>query len=178
MSARYPEILPASHHDDLRGRHSKFFGELPEQIAVPGYEVKEVFMTTSRRNVVRGMHFQQPPQPKIIQVVSGEIHCQVVICDPDDAGFGSSSSFQLAEGGERLLVPGSCALGYRALADGTRVLYLAGTGFVANGDTGIDPFDPDLELDWGPGFELADAVLSERDRSLQSFADYAKSVGR
>jgi dTDP-4-dehydrorhamnose 3,5-epimerase len=178
MTARYPELLAASHHGDLRGRHSKFFGDVPEQIVVPGYEIKEVFMTTSRRNVVRGMHFQQPPQPKIIQVVSGEIHCQVVICDPDDASFASVSTFKLTEGGDRLLVPGSCALGYRALVDDTRVLYLAGSGFVANGDTGIDPFDADLALDWGPGFDVTAAVLSERDRSLQSFADYAKSVGQ
>jgi dTDP-4-dehydrorhamnose 3,5-epimerase-like enzyme len=178
MTARYPELLPASHHDDLRGRHSKFFGDVPELIAVPGYEIREVFMTTSRRNVVRGMHFQRPPQPKIIQVVSGEIHCQVVACDPGDADFGSASTFHLNEGGERLLVPGTCALGYRALLDGTRVLYLAGSGFVANGDTGIDPFDADLALDWGPEFDLTQAVLSDRDQSLQSFADYAKSVGR
>ena len=178
--SQFPQFLESSHNPDSRGMHSKFFGKGPAKIALnQPYKIEEVFLTTNNKDVVRGMHFQTPGQPKIIQVITGSLQGNLVCCNPDLIEFGRGFSYSLNASGGRILVPGDWALGYRALEEDTRVLYLAGADFVAGGDTGIDPFDPALELHWGytgensRAFVKADAILSEKDLSLPTFAEYA-----
>lgn len=179
---RYPQFLEASHNPDLRGTHSKFFGKGPAKIVINApYEISEVFVTTNNKDVVRGMHFQTPGQPKLIQVITGALQGNLVCCNPALPEFGQGFGYALEAGEGRILVPGDWALGYRALVNDTRVLYLAGADFVAGGDTGIDPFDATLNLHWGYTdddelFEKKDAILSEKDLSLPTFSEYAASL--
>jgi dTDP-4-dehydrorhamnose 3,5-epimerase-like enzyme len=55
------------------------------------------------------------------------------------------------------------------------MLYLAGSDFNAEGDVGIDPFDPDLSLDWG-GTKRESVILSARDENLPSLEKYLEGV--
>lgn len=183
MDLRYPHPVDVAVHRDGRGAHSKFFGATPEAIAVPDYNISEVFMTTNNRNTVRGLHFQQPGQPKIIQVISGAVVGNILCCNPELPEFGRVNHFFLQENSDKkIYVPGDWALGYRAVVDNSRVLYLAGAPFYGPGDVGIDPFDPELELDWNlltgedEPFTKETAILSERDKNLPSFADFKASL--
>lgn len=182
---RYPQFLEASHNGDSRGVHSKFFGAGPAKVALAiPYEIKEVFVTTNHKNVIRGMHFQTPGQPKLIQCISGRIIGNVLCANPKLPEFGTAISYTLSEGDGRILVPGDWALGYRILEEDTKILYLAGADFVAGGDTGVDPFDKELGLNWGlveglsRPFSKDDAILSEKDLTLPTFAEFAATVGR
>jgi len=177
----YPALVENSVHYDVRGSHRKFFGKTPEKIEVPGFEIKEVFMTTNNKNTIRGMHFQSDvPQPKIIKLITGPkegLLVRVLCCDETLPEFGEVREYNLTvETEERLYVPGKWALGYRALEDYTKVLYLAGADFSPGGDTGIDPFDTELPLNWGITKE--EALLSPRDLELESFSEFARKVGR
>lgn len=177
MDLRYPQVLPYPTHEDVRGSHKKFFGASPDSLHIPGYGVAEVFMTTSHRDVLRGIHFQRPAQPKIIQVLTGAIIGNIVCCNPDLPDFGQHMTFHLSEvDSERLYIPGDWAQGYRVIEDQTRVLYLAGADFNGNGDVGIDPFDPELGLDWGEDFGPVNAVMADRDRTLAPFSDFVKTL--
>lgn len=177
MDLRYPQVLDFPVHEDLRGGHHKFFGSKPESLAVPSYSIAEVFMTLSHFNVLRGIHFQRPAQPKIIQVLTGTVLGNIVCCNPDLPEFGSSMQFTLNETSpERLYIPGDWAQGYRVMEDHTRVLYLAGADFDPDGDVGIDPFDPALGLHWGQDFTREDAVMAPRDRELPPFENFVKSL--
>ena len=179
MDLRYPQVLEAAVNEDVRGAHTKLFGATPERIAIPDFVVHEVFYTTNHVNTLRGLHFQTPGQPKIIQAMSGHVRGNVLCCNPELPEFGTAIEFELRAGdGKRIYVPGNWAPGYRSLRDDSKILYLAGHPFVGNGDTGIDPFDPELALNWGDNFGRSDAIISERDRELPSFATYARSVGR
>lgn len=180
---RYPQFLEAAHNPDSRGVHSKYFGAGPAKVALAiPYEIKEVFVTVNHKDVVRGMHFQTPGQPKLIQVITGAVVGNLLCANPELPEFGTAIPYTLQEGSGRILVPGDWALGYRILEEGTRVLYLAGADFVAGGDTGIDPFDETLALDWGMidsrAFVKSDAILSEKDLTLPSFNEFAASIGR
>lgn len=175
---KMPEILETTEHEDIRGVHRKFFGVKPESLEIPGFELREVFMTQNHRNTVRGLHFQKSlPQPKIIKVITGSLSIRLLCCDPEESTFGQVKYFELdANQNRRVYIPGKWALGYRALEEDTRVLYMAGEDFSADGDTGIDPFDPALNIDWGVTRE--NALLSERDKNLQSFQEFSESIKR
>jgi dTDP-4-dehydrorhamnose 3,5-epimerase-like enzyme len=54
-----PALVSNANHPDLRGSHRKLFGSVPEALLIPDFEVREVFMTTSHKDVLRGLHFQE-----------------------------------------------------------------------------------------------------------------------
>lgn len=174
-----PMLLPIMDNPDLRGSHTKFYGAVPEMLNVEDYSIREVFMTTNKKDVVRGMHYQTPAQTKIITVLTGSLIGNVLDANPESDTFGEVFHYELrAESKVRLFVPGDWALGYRILEDDTRVLYFADADFSPTGDTGIDPFDSDLKLNWGKGITKDSAILSPKDLELDSWAEYVASVGR
>lgn len=173
-----PALVSNAHHPDLRGSHRKLFGTVPETLDIPGFEVREVFMTTSHKDVVRGLHFQEgAPQAKIIKPLTGSLIVNTVCFDPSLPEFGEVTQFKIsAEDEVRLYVPGRYGLGYRVVEDNTNVLYIANEHFVPNGDTGVDPFDAELNVDWGADISRETAIMSPRDHELQSFAAFAERV--
>ncbi len=174
----YPQFSAVARNYDNRGGHIKFFGKGPASIVLgKDYAISEAFMTESIFGVLRGMHFQTPGQPKLIQAITGQAHGFALCAAPGHEDFGNYIEFELNEASPKLLVPGDWALGYEITDEEvpTRILYLAGADFVAGGDTGIDPFDDELALPW---FTTRDeAILSDRDKELGSWADYVASIG-
>lgn len=175
-----PKVLPINNHGDLRGAHVKLYGSVPENLLIEGFEVREVFMTKSHKNVIRGLHFQEgAPQSKIITPLTGSIQVNVVYLDPNHEKFSEVENYTLkSSDNTRLYVPGMCGLGYRVLEDNTNVLYIANEHFVSGADTGIDPFDSELDTYWGENISRETAIMSDRDKELDSFASYAKRVGK
>src|SRR3990167_3543804 len=66
-------LLETFEADDRRGRFSKFFDDaLFREL---GFTVHEVFASTNRKNVLRGLHFQNPkPQARIVWCLKGKIY--------------------------------------------------------------------------------------------------------
>ena len=176
MDLRFPSLIQTAEHPDHRGSHHKFFGATPEPIAVPGFNVAEVFMTHSHRDVVRGLSLQSPPQPKLITAVTGAVLGNAVCCDPSLDEFGSVFSFELAAGdGMKLYIPPLWAQGYRVLMDDTRMLYMAGADFSPE-SVGINAFDPALDFNWGEGFTIESAVMADRDRNFPPFSEVVEQL--
>lgn len=167
-------VLTTKTFKDDRGSHKKFYGNVPQELHIDGFNIHEVFMTTNKKNTIRGMHFQETHhQAKIIKVITGSLIVNVVNLNRKDPDFGEVFSTTLtADSLDRVYVPGDWALGYQAMEEDTRVLYLAGSDFVGSSDTGIDPFDKDLKLNWTVDKE--NAILSERDKDLQTFNDFVR----
>lgn len=108
---------------DRRGSFTKIMSGTNELLG--DFEGRELYWTSSARGVVRGLHFQLPPNAtrKLVYVVHGAIRDFVV-----DLRAGSPMERQLFEielnpsiGG--LLVPAGCAHAYEALDDDTIVCY-------------------------------------------------------
>lgn len=108
---------------DERGSFTKVLSG-PDEV-LGAFSGNEVYWTRSARGVVRGLHFQLPPEAtrKLVYVVHGAIRDFVV-----DLRVGSPMERQLFEvrldpsvGG--LLVPAGCAHAYEALEDDTIVCY-------------------------------------------------------
>lgn len=127
--------------EDIRGNFLKVLqkSKMPEDIS--SIEFVECFITASRKNVLRGMHFQRPPDAveKLVTVVSGEaldVILDLRVNSPTYKKFfsvklGGTSKYQT------IFVPSGCAHGFLALTDEMRMLYQTSCEYSPVNDSGI-----------------------------------------
>jgi dTDP-4-dehydrorhamnose 3,5-epimerase len=121
--------------------------------------------------VLRGLHFQHTPeQGKLIGVTRGRIWDVAVDIRADSPTFGQSVSAELSDLNGRLLwVPPGFAHGFCVLGDESAdVLYKTDALYNPRGEAGIAWNDPEIAVPW----PIDEPLVSERDKSLQSFANY------
>lgn len=141
------------------------------------HELKEVFYTISKCGVIRATHFQMvKQQSKLVRCISGHIYDVIVDLRPNSLTFGQWRGFDLTgENQTTLYVPKYFGHGYLVLEDSV-VSYKCGEVFYGEGDAGIMYNDPDIAIKWP--FEkiggIGNLIISEKDKSLMSFADYKK----
>jgi dTDP-4-dehydrorhamnose 3,5-epimerase len=118
--------------------------------------------STSRRHVLRGLHYQEPkPQGKLVRVVAGTVFDVAADIRPESPTFGRWVGVELSgENCRQLWVPEGLAHGFLVLSDRAEVLYKA-TDFYAPGCEQIIRWDdPTLAIRWPLE---APPVLSPRD---------------
>jgi dTDP-4-dehydrorhamnose 3,5-epimerase len=158
---------------DSRGSFRKTFYE-DLNLLGGSFEVREVFMTNSRKGTIRGLHFQLPPksQSKLISVLQGSIHEVFVDIRLGSPEYGVIQSKQISARSDKsntnsLLIPSGFAHGYQALEEETIVQYI--TDF---------PFDPSLDSGININsfeicFPLELQILSERDQNLPLIENFS-----
>lgn len=112
----------ASVHDE-RGSFTKVLSG-PDPL-LGDFTGKELYWTRSARGVVRGLHFQLPPEAtrKLVYVVHGAIRDFVVDLRVDSPAEGELIEVRLDPSVGGLLVPAGFAHAYEALEDDTIVCY-------------------------------------------------------
>ncbi|MFM8415031.1 MAG: dTDP-4-dehydrorhamnose 3,5-epimerase [Planctomycetota bacterium] len=118
--------------------------------------------STSRRHVLRGLHYQEPqPQGKLVRVVAGTIFDVAADIRPGSPTFSRWVGVELsAENRRQLWVPEGLAHGFLVLSATAEVLYKT-TAFYAPGcEKCIRWDDPTLAIRWPL---TAEPVLSPRD---------------
>lgn len=166
--------------DDERGRFVKEYNR--EIFAEHGIndDLKEIFYSTNRKGVLRGLHFQcGEMQSKLVSCISGHIWDVVVDLRRESTTFQQWQSFDLT-GSEcnQVYVPVGCAHGFLTLEDAV-VLYKCGEVFYPEGDSGIRWDDPTIGVDW-PVEKVGGkkvVVISEKDGGLQPFVTFCKKCG-
>ena len=125
----------------------------------------------SAAGVLRGLHYQHtPPQGKLIGVTRGRIWDVAVDIRPHSATFGQSVCLQISDLNGRLLwIPAGFAHGFCVLGEEPAdLLYKVDAPYNPAGEGGIQWADPDLGIAW----PVDNPVVSERDRTLPSFASF------
>ena len=128
----------------------------------------------SAPNVIRGLHFQNnPSQAKLVGCLRGKILDVAVDIRKNSPTFGKYFSIELsAENGKLLFIPAGFAHGFAVLGDEPAdVMYKVDNQFSKEGDGGIRFNDPDLKIDW----QIANPIISDKDKNLPLFADYLKN---
>jgi dTDP-4-dehydrorhamnose 3,5-epimerase len=128
----------------------------------------------SAPNVIRGLHFQNnPSQAKLVGCLRGKILDVAVDIRKNSSTFGKYFSIELsAENGKLLFIPAGFAHGFAVLGDEPAdVMYKVDNQFSKEGDGGIRFNDPDLKIDW----QIANPIISDKDKNLPLFADYLKN---
>jgi dTDP-4-dehydrorhamnose 3,5-epimerase/CDP-3, 6-dideoxy-D-glycero-D-glycero-4-hexulose-5-epimerase len=155
--------------NDLRGQLFKPFALSHYADNIGGninFDIKEVWFTKSKLNVIRAMHLQtgEFACEKIVSIISGKVHDVILDIRKESTTYGKIFDIELSEKSPKALyIPVGCAHGYCVLSDNATVMYMATQEHSAKDDIGIryDSFG----FDWG----IENPIISERDATLPPF---------
>ncbi len=157
------QLLHLFHSADDRGDFVKTYHAADFKKMNLGFEIKECFYSTSRKNVIRGMHFQLPPSAhdKLVFCSQGAILDVVLDLRKSSPTYLQFVSVELhATKPQALLIPAGCAHGFKSLADHTITNYFVSSEYDASADAGIHY--QSFGFDW----DCADPIVSTRDQSF------------
>lgn len=126
----------------------------------------------SSKGVLRGLHYQLPPnaQGKLVRVVRGAVWDVAVDIRKDSPTFGQWVAQELTEySHKQLWIPPGFAHGFVVLSDTADFLYKTTNYYAPQSDRGIAWNDSDLGIQWPDlGMEF---VLSDKDQKQPAFKD-------
>jgi dTDP-4-dehydrorhamnose 3,5-epimerase len=128
-------------------------------------------VSVSAKDVLRGLHFQQPPfaQGKLVRVLKGSVLDVVVDIRKNSTTFGNVYKEILSAQQNNLLwIPEGFAHGFLSLEEDTIFSYKCTNYYNKTSEDAILWNDPDLNIDWG----IKEPLMSEKDRSAQSFSKF------
>ena len=173
-----PDVLLLTPQRFLDGRG--FFSETWNEsrfaaAGIPGPFVQDNHARSADRGVVRGLHLQIAPnaQGKLIRVVRGSIWDVAVDIRPDSPTYGRHVGAVLsAENWRQLWVPAGLLHGYCTIEPDTEVIYKVTAPWDRHAERGVIWNDPALGIPWP--ISPAEAILSDKDRTLPRLADCAE----
>ena len=124
----------------------------------------------SSRGVVRGLHYQMNPesQSKLIRVIEGVIYDVVLDLRKNSKTFGKTFGIELSSDNKKqFLVPSGFAHGFSVISPTATVLYKCDSLYSPSLERGINPCDPDLNIDWR--LDKEEMILSDKDLNSPTF---------
>lgn len=154
---------------DERGVFVKVFHEQAFKEADLLSNFKESFYSISKKDVIRGMHFQIPPfdHTKLVYTVEGKILDAILDIRKNSPTHGKYISVELSSQNRKAVyIPSGFAHGFVVKSDSATVIYMQTTIHSPEYDRGIrwDSFG----MDWG----IKDPIISERDRNFPSLDEF------
>jgi dTDP-4-dehydrorhamnose 3,5-epimerase len=157
---------------DERGFFLEFYSEkIFKENRINANFVQDNHSLSVSKGVLRGLHFQLPPdeQAKLLRVVRGKIFDVIVDLRKNSPTFKQWQGFELsAENFEMIYVPRGFAHGFVTLEENVEIIYKVDNFYSAESDSGIIWNDPDLAIKW----PVENPVLSEKDGKQQKFKDF------
>ena len=138
-----------------------------------GREVKFVQdnQSRSKKNVIRGLHFQiEKPQIKLIKVISGSIFDVVVDIRKQSKNFGKHISVELnAEDNKQLWIPEGFAHGFLVLSEIAEVQYKVSEFWDPELERSLLWSDEDLNINWPLS---SNPIISSKDQKASLIKDF------
>lgn len=134
-------------------------------------DFKEFYYSISKKNIIRGMHFQTPPfdHVKIVYVSFGSILDVVVDLRKNSPTVGEVFSIKLDNiSGDYLYIPKGFAHGFKALTDDTVVNYAQTSCYSKDNDCGV--LYSSIGFDW----QEDNPVISDRDLSFPDLKTFSE----
>ncbi|MCK4991641.1 MAG: dTDP-4-dehydrorhamnose 3,5-epimerase [Bacteroidales bacterium] len=162
------EVFPLDLRDH-RGRFVKPFHQDDFRDAGLELDIKEEYYSVSKKNVLRGLHFQLPPKAtiKVVTCLRGTIFDAVVDLRVDSPTYLKHFAVELSEKkGNLLYIPEGLAHGFYTLSEEATVLYMCSEVYSQEHDTG---------LRWnsaGISWPVMDPIVSEKDNSLAELEQF------
>ncbi|MCD4736181.1 MAG: dTDP-4-dehydrorhamnose 3,5-epimerase [Bacteroidales bacterium] len=157
-------------YKDKRG----YFSEIFRQEWFDGINIQSGFVqeneSYSQKNVLRGLHFQNPPyeQGKVIRVINGAIRDVAVDIRRNSPTYGEWKIFEMSENSmEYLWLPAGFAHGFVCLEDGTKVQYKCTNYYNREAEGSIRWNDPDLAIHWN----VNSPIISDKDHNTPFFKE-------
>lgn len=131
----------------------------------------------SNYGAIRGLHMQLPPysQAKLVYCVQGRIMDVAVDVRKNSPTFGKSFAIELTEENRyQLFVPKGFLHGYSVLSETALVGYKCNDFYNKDSESGINPLDKTLQIDWGIPKEKQ--LISEKDQEAISFLELPEII--
>lgn len=153
----------------MRGELLKLYRRDIFENLVPNIE--EIYITTSAKGVVRGMHYQlgKKAQDKFVYCVTGRM-LDISIDLRPGGNFGKVNVEELVGGcNTALVIPGNFAHGVIILEDNTSFMSISPQPYSPGDERGVR-WDT-LGIDFG----ISEFIVSEKDKSWPSLANVIKN---
>ena len=152
---------------DRRGNFTKFF----ENKKFKNFKIKEIFITKSKKNVLRGFHFQTGRfrTNRLIYCEEGSVLDVLIDLRKKEKTFGKIYTFKLnSKIPELLSVPYYYGHAFLCLSNYCKMIYLYDNSYNKNYDKGIHWNS--VKFKW-PKRKF---IISDRDKNFRSFKSYFK----
>jgi len=155
--------------EDERGSFVKTFHINEFERSDIFFQPKEEFFSFSKKNVIRGLHFQVPPYQhnKLVYCPKGKVidfFCDLRKSSPS---YGKSLKVELsADTSNVLYLPSGIAHGFLSLTNNSLMVYKTDCVYNPESDKGLLWSSINLNLD------VSTPLLSDRDLSFPSFLDF------
>lgn len=168
ISGCYQVVL--NNFNDLRGSffktfHFDFFKE--HKLTT---DWKEEYFSISKKNVIRGMHFQTPPEDhaKLVTCLTGSVIDVIVDLRKNSKTFKKNISILLNASSQNkmIYIPKGCAHGFLSLEDNTLMHYKVSSVYNPEKDMGI--LWNTIGFDW----KCEHPIISERDKRHISLHEF------
>lgn len=129
-------------------------------------------ISKSQKDVVRGLHFQNPPhaQGKLIRVLTGAVLDVAVDIRKNSPTYGKHFSIELNDRNKLALwIPVGFAHGFKTLEDDTIFYYNCSALYNKEAEGSILWNDPDIGIDW----DIENPIISEKDANAPLFSNFA-----
>ena len=133
------------------------------------FKIRESYYSISKKNVIRGMHFQLPPydHEKLVYIPKGSILDVIVDLRKKSKTYKKFISVNLSDENKKsIFIPKGLAHGFKSLENDTITVYNVATEYNPIADMGIK-FDS-----FGFNWETEEPIVSERDSAFDFFNEF------
>jgi len=131
-------------------------------------------VSSSRRGILRGLHFQNPnAQGKLVMVLAGEVFDVALDLRRNSPTFGQWESYQLnSENKHQVFLPPGVAHGFQVTSETALFYYKCTAYYSAADEHAVIWNDPDLAIPW----PLQDPILSAKDLKGKRLRDLPREL--
>jgi dTDP-4-dehydrorhamnose 3,5-epimerase len=133
------------------------------------FTMKEQYYSTSKRDVIRGLHFQAPPDDHVKLVYCTNGHVLDIILDIRNGSptYGRHVAVTLnSEHRYLIYIPKGLAHGFSVLSEEATMVYNLSTVYAPSNDRGIRWDSADI------AWPTRSPIISERDKAFPLFKDF------
>jgi dTDP-4-dehydrorhamnose 3,5-epimerase len=162
-------IIDVKSYGDSRGYFMETYKESDFRAAGLDYRFVQDNQSSSRKGVLRGLHFQRTfPQAKLVRVLRGEVFDVAVDLRSGSETYGKWVGALLSgENRRQLMIPRGFAHGFLVVSDMAEFAYKCDELYHPEDEGGIMWNDPDIGIEWPDAGEI---ILSEKDKAHPTLA--------
>jgi len=163
-------IIDVKTYGDNRGYFMETYKESDFMDAGLNYKFVQDNQSSSKKGVLRGLHFQKTyPQAKLVRVLSGEVFDVAVDLRKNSETYGQWVGVLLSGKNHRqFMIPRGFAHGFVVVSEYAEFAYKCDELYHPEDEGGIAWNDPDIGIEWG---DLKEIILSEKDKKNPTLAE-------
>jgi dTDP-4-dehydrorhamnose 3,5-epimerase len=163
-------IIDVQTYGDYRGYFMETYKESDFINIGLNYKFVQNNQSSSRKGVLRGLHFQKThPQAKLVRVLFGEVFDVAVDLRKCSETYGQWVGVLLSgENHRQFLIPRGFAHGFIVVSEYAEFAYSCDDFYYPEDEGGIAWNDPNVAVDWP---DVGEIILSEKDKMNPTLDD-------